>query len=200
VETITSLRGRAAARGPLAVALDDLHWGDADSLRLVDFVAAARRTMPLLLLGAYLDVAVRRDRPLARLLGALAGRANVERVELRGLDREAVTELVTAVAGGPRPDLSRAAAAARAGNGAARARRRCHPFCVRELLRLLDDEGRLAAGADALSELVLPQGVRDAVGRHLDRLSPACNDLLRTAAVAGRSFDLRVLATLVETP
>src|SRR5262245_16791917 len=189
-ESITALLGRAAARAPLAVALDDLHWGDADSLRLLDFVAAARRTMPLLLLGAYRDVEVRRDRPLARLLGALAGRTNVERVELRGLDRAAVTELVTAVAGEPRPDVSSTLAERTAGN----------PFFVRELLRLLEDEGRLAAGADALSELALPQGVRDAIGRRLDRLSPACNDVLRTAAVAGRSFDLRVLATLIETP
>ena len=189
-ESVTALLGRAAARDPLAVALDDLHWGDADSLRLLDFVAAARRTMPLLLLGAYRDVEVRRDRPLARLLGALAGRTNVERFELRGLDREAVMELVTAVAGEPRPDVSAALAERTAGN----------PFFVRELLRLLDDEGRLAAGAEALSELALPQGVRDAVGRRLDRLSPACNDVLRAAAVAGRSFDLRVLATLVETP
>src|SRR4029453_3144040 len=117
-------------------------------------------------------------------------RRNVKRAEVRGLDCEAVREMVTAVAGEPRPEVSTALAERTAGN----------PFFVPELLRLLDDEGRLAPGAHALSELALPQGVRDAVGRRLDRLSPGCNDVLRAAAVAGRSFDLRVLATLVETP
>jgi DNA-binding winged helix-turn-helix (wHTH) protein/DNA polymerase III delta prime subunit len=189
-ESIAALLVRASARIPLAVALDDLHWGDADSLRLLDFVAAARRTAPILLVGAYRDVEVRRDRPLARLLGALAGRTNVERLELRGLDRDAVMEMVTAVAGQPRPDVGMALAERTAGN----------PFFVTELLRLMDDEGRLAAGTEALPGLALPQGVRDAVGRRLDRLSPACNDVLRAAAVAGRGFDLRVLSTLVEAP
>ena len=189
-ESITALLGRAAARGPLVVALDDLHWGDADSLRLFDFVVHTRPTAPILLVGAYRDVEVRRDRPLARLLGALAGRTGVQRLELRGLDHGAVMQLVAAVSGQPRPELGAALAERTGGN----------PFFLGELLRLLDDEGRFAAGADALSGLALPQGVRDAVGRRLDRLSSACNDVLRTAAVAGRSFDLRLLGTLLETP
>ena len=189
-ESVAALLARAAARHPLALALDDLHWGDADSLRLFDFMAQTCRTAPILLVGSYRDVEVRRDRPLAQLLGALAGRPYVERLELRGLDPEAVAKLVAAVAGQPHPEASVALAERTGGN----------PFFVCELLRLMDDQGRLAAGTEALSGLALPQGVRDAVGRRLDRLSPACNEVLRAAAVAGRTFDLRVLEQLVATP
>jgi DNA-binding winged helix-turn-helix (wHTH) protein len=189
-ESVAVFLTHAAARHPLAVALDDLHWGDADSLRLFDFTAQTRGTAPILLVGSYRDVEVRRDRPLAQLLRALAGRPHVERLELRGLDPEAVTELVAAVAGQAGPEVSTALAERTGGN----------PFFVHALLRLMAEEGRLAAGKDALSGLALPQGVRDAIGRRLDRLSSECNDVLRAAAVAGRGFDLRVLERLSGTP
>jgi DNA-binding winged helix-turn-helix (wHTH) protein len=190
-DSVAGFLARSAARRPLLLALDDLHWGDADSLRLFDFVAAAPGAAPILLLGAYRDVEVRRDRPLAQLLGRLAGRAHVERSELRGLGDDAVAELVSALAGAPaRPEVTAALAERSGGN----------PFFVHELIRLLLDEGRLDAGADALSALALPQGVRDAIGRRLDRLSPACSELLQAAAAAGRSFELRVLEQLCERP
>jgi DNA-binding winged helix-turn-helix (wHTH) protein len=189
-ESVAAFVARAAARRPLAVALDDLHWGDADSLRLFDFLAQAHGAAPILLVGAYRDVEVRRDRPLAPLLGALAGRAHVERLELRGLGPEDVAELVAAVAGQQSPEVSAALAERSGGN----------PFFLHELVRLLVDEGGFAAPAAALSGLALPQGVRDAIGRRLDRLSPECNELLRAAAVAGRGFELRVLEKLSGAP
>jgi predicted ATPase len=139
--------------------------------------------------GTYRDVEVRRDRPLARLLGDLAGRSGVERLELRGLDADAVGELVAAVAGEAGCGVSAALAERTGGN----------PFFVLELIRLLADEGRLAAPG-ALSGLVLPQGVRDAIGRRLDRLSPECNETLRAAGVTGRRFELQVLEAVAGMP
>jgi DNA-binding winged helix-turn-helix (wHTH) protein len=188
-DAVAAFLARAAARRPLAVALDDLHWSDPDSLRLVDFLARTYGAAPILLVGTYRDVEVRRDRPLARLLGDLAGRSGVERLELRGLDADAVGELVAAVAGAAGRGVSAALAERTGGN----------PFFVLELIRLLADEGRLAA-AGALCGLVLPQGVRDAIGRRLDRLSPECNETLRAAAVTGRRFELPVLEAVAGRP
>lgn len=186
-ESVAAFLARAAARRPLVVAIDDLHWGDADSLRLFDFLVQAHASVPILLVGSYRDVEVRRDRPLAHLLGRFAGRDHVQRLELRGLDPEAVAALVAAVAGRPlRSDASAALAERTGGN----------PLFVCEMVRLLADEGRLDADVDALSALALPEGIRDAIGRRLDRLAPECDALLRTAAVAGRTFDVRVLEQL----
>src|SRR4029453_10226006 len=63
-----------------------------------------------------------------------------------------------------------------------------NPFFVGEVVRLLASEGRLTAGVSA-AELQIPQGVREVVGRRLDRLSEETNEALRVAAVIGRDFE-----------
>ena len=56
----SSPRSRARpARQPLLVVLDDLHWADAGSLLLLEFVARELGTMPLLVLGTARDVELR---------------------------------------------------------------------------------------------------------------------------------------------
>ncbi len=42
----------------------------------------------------------------------------------------------------------------------------------------------------------IPEGVRDVIGKRLDRLSPRCNDVLTTASIIGRRFVLAALAQL----
>ena len=44
----------------------------------------------------------------------------------------------------------------------------------------------------------IPEGVREVIGRRLNRLSQRCNETLTTASVIGREFELRQLAPLVE--
>ena len=63
-----------------------------------------------------------------------------------------------------------------------------NPFFVGEVVRLLASEGKLTSGGSA-AELQIPQGVREVVGRRLDRLSEETNETLRVAAVIGRDFD-----------
>ena len=53
-------------------------------------------------------------------------------------------------------------------------------------------EGRLGE-EQARREVAIPQGVREVVGRRLDRLSETANEVLRLAAVCGREFELEVL-------
>ena len=63
-----------------------------------------------------------------------------------------------------------------------------NPFFVGEVVRLLASEGKLTSGGSA-AELQIPQGVREVIGRRLDRLSDETNEALRVAAVIGRDFD-----------
>jgi hypothetical protein len=46
----------------------------------------------------------------------------------------------------------------------------------------------------------VPEGLRDVLGQHLSRLSPATNDVLRIAAVIGRDFRLDVLSAVSQVP
>jgi len=178
----TQLRD-AASLSPLLVSVDDLHWADADSLRLFLFLARELGGAAVLLVGTYRDVEVRRGHALARLLGDLAREPRVDRVALRGLSPEEAESLAAAVAGGAL-DRALAKALVELTDG--------NPFFLQEMARWLRDSGRLhAGGAPALS---LPQGIRDALGRRLDALSEASNALLRVAAVIGREFAAALLA------
>ena len=68
-----------------------------------------------------------------------------------------------------------------------------NPFFVGEVVRLLASEGRLSEEPRS-GQGQIPQGVREVVGRRLDRLSDAANEALKVAAVIGREFDAEVVA------
>lgn len=42
----------------------------------------------------------------------------------------------------------------------------------------------------------IPEGIRDAIGRRVNRMSETCNDVLRSAALIGREFQFRLLRDL----
>ena len=61
--------------------------------------------------------------------------------------------------------------------------------------KLFDEKGEWRQGLRA-DQLEVPQGVRLVIGRRLERLGEATRRVLATAAVIGRSFDLRLLEDL----
>ena len=185
-DALTGFLRRRAQQGPLLLVLDDLHWADEASLRALEFLAPGLRGARLLVVATFRDVEVRRDHPLSKLLGALAREPACERIALRGLEPAEVAALVGAVAGDkPSAELADTLYEMTEGN----------PFFVFELARLLGEEGTLPARPSALA---LPQSVRDAIGRRLDALSADANELLRTAAVLGRGFDVALLSRVAE--
>src|SRR6185437_1335641 len=77
-----------------------------------------------------------------------------------------------------------------------------NPFFAEELLRnwieagaLRQEEGQWTLASPVLP--ALPPGVVGAVRQRLTRLSPDVVELLRTAAIIGRSFDVTLLAEVV---
>ncbi len=188
----TFLSGAARSR-PLMLVLDDLHWADEPSLLLLRFLARSFGDSPLLIAGTYRDVELGRHHPLASTLSELAGAERTTRVQLRGLDSAAVERYIEMSTGTtPAPGLADAVLEQTEGN----------PFFVSEVVRLLASEGRLEAGAAGTAGSWLPQipqGVREVVGRRLDRLSDQANSVLTVAAAIGREFSLDVLARACET-
>jgi len=71
-----------------------------------------------------------------------------------------------------------------------------NPFFLAEVVRLLAAEGTLEAPSSAT--LTIPEGVRDVVGRRLDRLPQEANKALTVGAAIGRDFDADVLAKVME--
>ena len=202
---VATFLATAARPQPIVLVLDDLHWADAPSLLLLQFLARQMRDARLLVLGAYRDVELRRQHPLAEVLGELAREPCFQRVALRGLGREDVSRFIAATAGrSAAPSLVHAVHEMTDGN----------PFFVGEIVRLLAAQGLLAAegllAADGKLQrrresgggglgVTLPEGVREAIGRRLNVLSDDCNRVLGIASVLGREFDLTVLERVAET-
>ena len=187
-DSVTSLLLSAARDRPIVIVLDDLHWADEPSLLLLRFAARELASSGLLVLGTYRDVELGRHHPLARMLGEMSVIEGSGRIPLRGLSVAAVERYIEMTAGSPAPPgLAEAVQEQTDGN----------PFFVGEVVRLLASEGKLTAGGSA-AELQIPQGVREVVGRRLDRLSEETNEALRVAAVIGRDFEEELVWRVAE--
>jgi DNA-binding CsgD family transcriptional regulator len=176
----------AAARRPLLLVLDDLHWADAPSLALLRFLSRELEDAGPLVLGIYRHTEVDREHPLLGTLADLTRGQRHRRLLLGGLDQQEVASFVAAVAGvAPAPALVAAVHRQTDGN----------PFFVTEVVRLLASQGRLdhAAMGQPVLAAGLPEGVKAVVAQRLGGLSDDCRGLLEVAAVLGRDFGLRVL-------
>jgi DNA-binding winged helix-turn-helix (wHTH) protein/tetratricopeptide (TPR) repeat protein len=183
-DSVTQFLRRAAARSPLVLVIDDLHWADEASLHLLRFLAGEVASSQLLLIAAYRDVEVHRGNPLAAVLGSLAREPACERIALRGLERPDVSRLVESILGRTPPEpLVANVCDMTEGN----------PFFVQEMVRLLAEGPESVLDEAGTAPLALPQSVRDAVGRRLDALSSDCNRTLRVASVVGREFSVALL-------
>lgn len=180
-EAVTHLLRRLASAQPLVVVLDDLHWADQSSLRLLEFVVSSTADTPLLGVGTYRDSEARAQ-PLASTLASLSRLPEVERIALGGLTREEVGDYLAAVLGDDAdPALAHSLHDRTAGN----------PFFVAELVRLIDQERRLAHDGELPA---VPDSVRDVIRTRLARLSDDARRVLTAGAVAGREFDIALVA------
>ena len=72
-----------------------------------------------------------------------------------------------------------------------------NPFFLTAVITLLAERGELEEqDADRLRGIRIPDGVREAIGQRLNRLSEQCNQALTTASIIGREFDFKLLNTL----
>ena len=180
-DAVTTALAAAAHDRTVVVVLDDLHWADAASLRLLEFAARHTWFERLLLVGAYRDVEVDAPgHPLRELVLPLVAKATT--VTLTGLAPAEVAELMSRTAGTePDPALAAEVHLRTGGN----------PFFVEQTARLWHSGSPVSAVAP---------GVRDALQRRLSLLPAPVTRLLTDAAVLGREFHRRILAALTGAP
>ncbi len=193
IDVVVELVVGLAGRGRVAIAIDDLHWADAASLRLAEgLISELSDDVPVLLI---LAMRPEHDRAAWRLrentLDGHPGRAN--ELPLSALDRDAERRLISDLVGeGTLPEELESILLGRAtGN----------PFYLRELLRSLQDtgaimeeEGRWSFDHEVAVEV--PETVERVVLARIDLLPPWDRDLLNAAAVIGREFDLLLLGRI----
>jgi hypothetical protein len=168
----------------LLVVLDDVHWADRSSLKLLEFVAATLGDARLLLVATYRDTEVGPDDACGATLAAVARESATLRLQLHGLSAESCTRWLELT--GARGDLAaQGAALHRETNG--------NPFFVGELVQLRTG-GMRAAAADAPA---VPQGVRAVIARRLDRLGAPCRAALAVAALLGDPIETAMLTDVL---
>ena len=197
---VVSLLALASSTSGLLLVLDDLHWADKATLQLLRHIASSTKLTRVMIVGTYRDSDLAAGSALADTLASLRREADIERIDIVGLEDVEIVELMEQVAGHAMDmhgvDLAHAVRAETDGN----------PFFTTELLRHLgetglvrqDETGRWVA-SDDLYVRGLPQSVREVVGQRVDRLGDECRRVLSQAAVIGRDFDLGVLAAVVDT-
>ncbi|NQW16097.1 MAG: protein kinase [Chloroflexi bacterium] len=191
-DSIATFLKNAGNVKPIVLILDDLHWADKPSLMLLEFVVRELASSRVLLVGTYRDMELNRRHPLSMTLGDLTRERMFERVLLRGLTHNDVARFIELAAGiVPPRGLVDAVHAQTEGN----------PLFVTETVRLLVQEGDLTpdrtSGRDSWT-VRIPEGVREVIGRRLDRLSERCNAALTVASVIGRQFTLDQLRAVVD--
>ena len=191
-DSITAFLKTASRSQPLAIILDNLHWADKPSLLLLEFLAQEFADSRLLVVGTYRDVDLSRQHPLTESLGELTRERLFQRVLLRGLTQQDVRRFIEVTSGiTPPRGLVEAVHTQTEGN----------PLFVTEVVRLLVQEGELrqeGSGERDSWDVRIPEGVREVIGRRLNRLSQRCNETLTIASVIGRQFEMRHLAPLIE--
>lgn len=177
-ERVGQVLREAASYTPLLVVLEDLHWADLESLRLIDYLAVQLRDAPILfvLTSRRVSSAI----GLGHTLGELARLPGHARVELSGLDTSATAELVATMTGTEVDNATAEALRQRTGG---------NPFFVTELARL---------GEEAMQGARLPDTVREVLSRRLATLPEDTAALLTLAAVLGAEFTLDALVAVSE--
>lgn len=192
-EGIAGLLADLTALAPLLLVLEDLHWADHSSRDLLRFLlsrGALQRPAPggpphrLAVFASYRADDLHRRHPLRPLLAELVRLPAVDRLELRPLADADIARLVSAQRSGSVSDSTVRRIVDRAEGNA---------FYAEELLAALPDgEGAVPA--------VLPTGLADVLLIRIEQLTETAQQVLRTAAVAGRRVRHELLRDAVQLP
>jgi diguanylate cyclase (GGDEF)-like protein len=178
----------AAMHRPLVIVLDDLQCADAASWDALEHVVTQLDKEPVLLCLTLRMEDVTPD--VHERMRKLVHNRRIHEQALARLTREELRRWVDTAFHGQEIEREFLAYLYRQTEG--------NPLLVVQTLRTLVDEGDIWWDKDRwhwhpVSELRLPNGVLDLMGRRLAKLSAADRDVLTVAAVTGREFDLGVL-------
>ncbi len=180
-----------AAEHGLLLFIDDLHWADQGTLSLLYYILRDLRKERVMLLAAYREIELDRAHPLAAALVEWNRDRLATRIPLDRLAYEDASVLLATLFGQNTvsEDFAQAMYAETEGN----------PFFLEEVVKALIEQGQIYRENDTwerkdISELAIPQSVKEAIGRRLNRLSKNCADMLHTAAALGKDFIFSELA------
>ena len=181
---ITRFIGHLAEHDPLIVVLEDLHWADEMSVRLLAFLSRRIESWPVLLIGTAREEYLPDVPWLGKGLSEIRQHPGLVEIGLRPLSRSDTASLVRSVAttdelGFAPQGFEEHVWQVSEGN----------PFVALQTIRFVHEAP--ASGQSLARQL--PTAVRDLVIGHLGRLSDRSRQLVGLASVVGREFDFKLL-------
>src|ERR671935_646126 len=196
-EAVVALLSVPARERGLLLVVEDVHWADSATRELLDHLARRLTNVRSLVLVTYRSDELDRRHPVAPLLQTWRRSGLAELVQLSPLDRGEIGEMIAAILddGEVGPELRDLMHARTEGN----------PFVLEEMLKEAIDRGdvvRTGHGWEprSLGDLRIPETVRDTILLRFARLDPAEVEILRAAAVLGRTFDYATLVAVAGAP
>jgi class 3 adenylate cyclase len=191
---VTLLEQWARERGLLLV-LDDVHWADSSTRHLLDYVARRLANSRVMLLATYRSDELDRTHPLTRMVQVWQRTGLAETVGVEAMTSQQVAEMIAAILDAEEVSAELAGLVHERSDG--------NPFVLEELLREALDRREIVRTDSGwergpLESLRLPETVREALLLRVGRLDPVHVDVLRAAAVLGRSFDSALLVQVAD--
>ena len=181
-EAIERLLATVADARPTVLLLEDLHWADEMSLRLLSYIGRRKRPWKLLVVASARQEELAGAATLRGAIDELLREGRCIEVVLEPLTRESTIALLRSLARSRErlsSSLEEQIWAASEGN----------PFIVVETIRAIEQGTEVSATAP----LPAPERVRAMITGRLDRLSKRAQAVAAVAAVIGREFEFGLL-------
>lgn len=200
-ESFAAFFADLARAEPIAIAIEDLHWGDPATLELVPYLARKLRSHRALVIVTYRGDELHRQHPLRPVIAELERLPWSARLSLGRLSLDETGTMVQAALGQPDPP--------------ARAFRRAldevcegNPLVIEEVLQSLAQRGELVFRDGSwefvrdkdVRDLTIPESLRTSVDQRVNALTPDARRALQVAAVIGRRFEFGLLQEVCGLP
>lgn len=184
-----------AAQRVVVLLLEDLHWSDAATVGLLWALAMRREPSRLLIIGTYRPVdAIVHRHPILRMKHELASKQQCLELPLDGLGVDAVrTYLDRRFPGHEFPETLPARMQEQASGNPLFLLNALADFERRGWLRQRGGSWKLTADLEVLAAAV-PEDTRELISFRIDQHSPATQEMLEAASIAGIAFATQEVA------
>jgi hypothetical protein len=174
----------------LILVVDDLHWADDSTRELLGYAARRLVTSRVMLLATYRSDELDRRHPLTRAVQVWRRAGLAETITVSAMTAPDVAEMIAAILNADEVNAELASLVDARAEG--------NPFVLEEMLKEALDQGEISRTEtgwerSSVGGLRMPETVREAVLLRLGRLDADQVEVLRAAAVLGRSFDYGLL-------
>jgi DNA-binding CsgD family transcriptional regulator/tetratricopeptide (TPR) repeat protein len=181
-EAVRTLLTTMTRDGPVVLAIEDVHWADASTRALLQYLLGTLDDSPILVVATYRSDEVSGRHPLLPVLAELGRSGDIERLDLEPFGRTDLGDLATSILDHPLDGRDLDTLVERSDG---------NPFLAEELM---------AASAAGMGRQEIPTTLADVLAARLAGLSPDARRIVRAASVLGRRVDHRLLTRILPDP